>query len=160
MVLQYLVDVTSKLEVRSLSNGTFIQRIDFPTGSVGSLWGKKSHYELFFDVDSFLSPGIIYRVDLSNSPYKSEIFKEVKVPGFDPSKFVTKQIFYPSYDGTLIPMFIVHKNDLILNGNASTILYGYGGFDVNIVPGFSANRIVFLQHFNGVYALPNLRGGG
>lgn len=160
IVLKYLVDVKSQLEVRSLPDGSFIQQIDIPTGSIGSSWGKKTHNELFFRVVSYLTPGIIYRVDLSHAPYKPEVIREIKVPGFDVSKFDTKQVFYPSYDGTLIPMFIVHKKNLVQNSNASTLLYGYGGFEVNILPSFSANIIVFIQNFDGIFAVPNIRGGG
>lgn len=158
--MKYLVDVNSQLEVRSLSNGSLIQQIDIPSGSIDSSWGKKTHNEIFFRVVSFLTPGIIYRVDLSRTPYKPEVIREIKVPGFEPSKFVTKQVFYPSYDGTLIPMFIVHKQSLILNSSANTLLYGYGGFDINILPTFSPSKIVFLQNLDGVYAVPNIRGGG
>lgn len=153
------MDVKSQLEVRSL-NGSLIQQIDIPSGAIDSSWGKKSHNELFYRVVSYLTPGIIYRVDLSQTPYTPEVIKEVKVPGFDASQFVTKQVFYPSYDGTSIPMFIVHKKDLIFNGSASTLLYGYGGFSVNILPSFSASRIVFIQNLDGVFAVPNIRGGG
>lgn len=161
IILEYLVDVKSQLEVRSLTNGSLIQQIDIPSGgSVDSSWGKKTHHELFFGVVSFLTPGINYRVDLSHTPYKTEVIRETTVPGFDASKFVTKQIFYPSYDGTLIPMFIIHKQNFVRNSSASTILYGYGGFDVNIIPSFSPSKIVFLQNFDGVYAVPNIRGGG
>lgn len=160
IVLKYLVDVKSQLEVRSLTNGSLIQQIDIPFGSIDSSWGKKSHNELFFRVVSFLTPGIIYRVDLSHTPYNPDVIREIKVPGFDASKFVTKQVFYPSYDGTLIPMFIVHKKNLLRSNNSSTLLYGYGGFDINILPLFSPSKIVFIQNFDGVYAVPNIRGGG
>lgn len=159
IVLQYLVNVNSQLEVRSLTNGSFIQKIDFPSGAIDSSWGRKFHNELFFRVVSFLTPGIIYRVDLSHTPYKTEIVREIKVPGFNASEFVTKQVFYQSYDGTKIPMFIVHKENLVFNSNASTLIYGYGGFDINVLPTFSSKTIVFLQNFDGVYAVPNIRGG-
>lgn len=155
-----MVDVTNQLEVRSLTNGSLIQRIDVPSGSIDSFQGKKSDNEFFFRVVSFLSPGIIYRVDLRHFPYKTDVFKEVKVPGLDSSKFITKQVFYPSKDKTPVPMFIVHRKGLLLNGNASTLLYGYGGFNVNILPTFRPHIIVFLQNFDGVFAVPNIRGGG
>ncbi|XP_037050214.1 prolyl endopeptidase-like isoform X2 [Bradysia coprophila] len=160
IVLEYLVNVNSRLEVRSLIDGSLIQEIGIPSGYVDSMWGTKSHNELFYRVVSFLIPGIIFRIDLTHTPYKPEVFREIKIAGFDASKFVMEQVFYPSYDGTLIPMFIMHKQNLERNGSASTLLYGYGGFNIDIVPEFSPSRIVFLQNFNGVYAVPNIRGGG
>ncbi|ODM95949.1 Prolyl endopeptidase, partial [Orchesella cincta] len=160
LVLKYLEDVKSRVEIRSLHNGTLIQHLQIPLGAVDSFGGKKSNTEFFFRVVSFLTPGIIYRVDLTTAPYEAKVFKEVKVNGFDPSSFTVKQVFYPSKDGTLVPMFIVHKKSLKMNSNANTFIYGYGGFNINIVPTFKPDRIVFLQNFNGVYAVPNIRGGG
>ncbi|XP_037041818.1 prolyl endopeptidase-like isoform X1 [Bradysia coprophila] len=160
IILEYLVDVNSRLEVRSLIDGKLIQVIDTPVGSVDSIWGKKSHNELFYRVVSFLIPGIIYRVGLTHTPYQPEVFREIKIAGFDASKFVAKQVFYPSYDGTLIPMFIIHKQNLVRNRSASALLYGYGGFNIPVSPAFSPSRIVFLQNLDGVYAIPNIRGGG
>ncbi|XP_037041819.1 prolyl endopeptidase-like isoform X2 [Bradysia coprophila] len=160
IVLEYLVNVNSRLEVRSLIDGSLIQEIDIPSGYVDSMWGMKSHNELFYRVVSFLIPGIIYRIDLKHTPYKPEVFREIKIAGFDASNFVAKQVFYPSYDGTLIPMFIIHKQNLVRNRSASTLLYGYGGFNVDIVPEFSQSRLFFLQNLDGVYAVPNIRGGG
>ncbi|XP_037041815.1 prolyl endopeptidase-like [Bradysia coprophila] len=160
IILEYLVDVNSRLELRSLIDGKLIQVIDTPLGSVDSIWGKKSHNELFYRIVSFLIPGIIYRIDLTHTPYKPEVFREIKIDGFDASKFVAEQVFYPSYDGTLIPMFIIHKQNFIRDRSASTLLYGYGGFNIPIAPAFSPSRIVFLQNLDGVYAIPNIRGGG
>eukprot|EP00479_Gromia_sphaerica_P005025 TRINITY_DN1599_c0_g1_i1.p1 TRINITY_DN1599_c0_g1~~TRINITY_DN1599_c0_g1_i1.p1 ORF type:complete len:268 (+),score=47.82 TRINITY_DN1599_c0_g1_i1:95-805(+) len=73
--------------------------------------------------------------------------------------FETKQVFYNSKDGTKIPMFIVHKKDMVLDGNNPTLLYGYGGFSISLTPSFSINRIIWMKHFNAVYAIANLRGG-
>lgn len=160
VVLNYLVDVKSQLEVHSLLDGSLIQKIDVPSGSIDSLWGKKTHNELFFRAVSFVTPGIIYRVQLTNKPYEPEVIREIMVPGFNAADFVTKQVFYPSYDGTLIPMFITHKQNLVRNSNASTLLYGYGGFDASITPEFSPENIILLQNFDGIYAVPNIRGGG
>lgn len=143
-----------------MKDGRLIERINIPSGVIDSTWGKKSHNEFFYRVVSFLIPGIIYRLDLASTPYKPEIIREITIPGFDASQFVAKQVFYPSYDRTLIPMFIVHKQNLIRNGSASTLLYGYGGFNEDIVPEFNPSRMVFLQNMDGVYAVPNIRGGG
>src|SRR6185295_3043524 len=88
----------------------------------------------------------------------STIFRQPKVD-FDPGGFETKQIFYESKDGTRVPMFISHKHDLPLDGNNPTLLYGYGGFDISLTPSFSPTTVVWME-MGGVYAVPNLRGGG
>ncbi|KAH9631541.1 hypothetical protein HF086_004702 [Spodoptera exigua] len=89
-----------------------------------------------------------------------KVFREVKVKGFDASQYEAKQIFYNSKDGTKVPMFIVSKKGLEQDGSNPALIYGYGGFNINIQPSFSVTRLVFMQHFNGVVAIPNIRGGG
>lgn len=143
-----------------MADGSLIQRIEIPAGTVDSVFAKKSHHELFYRVATFLAPGTIYRVDLKKLPHKPEIIKEIAISGFDASQFDMKQVFYSSYDGTIVPMFIVHNKNLVRNSNASTLLYGYGGFGVDILPSFSPNKIVFVQNMDGIYAIPNIRGGG
>jgi len=90
---------------------------------------------------------------------ESKIFRQPNIVGFDPEQYITKQVFYHSKDQTLIPMFIVHKKDLHLDGKNPTYLYGYGGFNISLTPSFSISTIVWLEQ-GGVYAVPNLRGGG
>lgn len=160
LVLNYLVDVISHLEVRSLSDGSLIQKIELPPGAIYETWEKKSHYEQFYMLESFLSPGVIYRLDLRSTPFKPEILKESKVPGFDATKFVTNQVFYPSYDGTVIPMFIVHNRNVVRDGNAITLLTAYGGYEISFLPSFELDILVLLQNFDGIYAVANIRGGG
>ncbi|MEO0409756.1 MAG: prolyl oligopeptidase family serine peptidase, partial [Cyanobacteria bacterium P01_A01_bin.135] len=89
---------------------------------------------------------------------KSTLFRQPQVD-FDPESFVTTQVFYPSRDGTQVPMFITHKKGLVLDGNNPTLLYGYGGFNVSLPPFFSVSNLVWME-LGGVYAVPNLRGGG
>lgn len=114
LVLGYLEDVKSKLELRFL-NGTFIQKFELEIGTVNSYSGKRTHDEFFFNFVSFLTPGKVFRVDLTKEPFQAEIFKEVVASGVDPSKFITKQVFYSSKDGTQVPMFITHKAVITLN---------------------------------------------
>jgi len=105
---------------------------------------------------SFTNPAAIYRYDVATG--KSELFRQAKVAA-DLTGYETKQVFYPSMDGTRIPMFIVHKKGLTLDGNNPTLLYGYGGFNISERPAYSTSRVVWLE-MGGVYALANLRGGG
>lgn len=90
----------------------------------------------------------------------SQVFREIKIEGFNPAQFEMKQVFYPSKDGTKIPMFIVHGKDMKMDGTAPTLLYGYGGFNISIQPYFSVSRVIFMQLSKGVLAIPNIRGGG
>ena len=89
---------------------------------------------------------------------KSSVFREPKVD-FQPDAFETRQVFYPSKDGTCVPMFITHRRGLKLNGREPVYLYGYGGFNISLTPAFSPRLIAWLE-MGGVYAIPNLRGGG
>uniref|UniRef100_A0A8C9XQP7 Prolyl endopeptidase n=1 Tax=Sander lucioperca TaxID=283035 RepID=A0A8C9XQP7_SANLU len=112
--------------------------------------------------DDFLlwHPAIIYHCDLTKEPLQPHIFREVTVKGFSPSDYQTTQIFYPSKDGTQIPMFIVHKKGIKLDGSHPGFLYGYGGFNISITPSYSVSRLIFVRHLGGVLAVANIRGGG
>jgi prolyl oligopeptidase len=160
LIVGYLSDVKSKLEVRFLGNGSLINNVPLDVGSIESYSGDKDDTEFFFKFVSFISPGIIYRIDFTQEHFVAKVFREVKVAGFEPKNFVTEQVFYTSKDGTKIPMFIVHKKDYVRNGNSPTLLYAYGGFTISILPSFKPDRIVFIRNFDGVLAIPNIRGGG
>ncbi|XP_060804058.1 prolyl endopeptidase isoform X1 [Amyelois transitella] len=160
LVIHYVRDVKSVLQLHSAETGDMIQTFDLPVGSVVGFSGKKEQTEIFYHFMSFLTPGVIYHVDLSKKPYDPTVFREVKVKGFDGSQYEAKQVFYSSKDGTKVPMFIVSKKDLPRDGSNPALVYGYGGFNINIQPSFSVTRVVFMQHFNGVVAIPNIRGGG
>src|SRR6185437_10519380 len=88
------------------------------------------------------------------------VFRQIEVKGFDPSRFHTEQVFYASKDGTRIPMFLVHARDLQRTGDHPVLLYGYGGFNIPLQPSFSIFQLLFIAHYGGVLAIPNLRGGG
>ncbi|XP_072946311.1 prolyl endopeptidase isoform X2 [Epargyreus clarus] len=160
LVLHYVRDVKSVLQLHSMRSGEMLQTFPLDVGSVVGFSGKKQQSEIFYHFMSFLTPGIIYHVDFKKQPYTPTVFREVKVKGFDASQYEAKQIFYSSKDGTKVPMFIVSKKNLPRDGSAPALLYGYGGFNINVQPSFSVTRLVFMQHFDGIVAIPNIRGGG
>lgn len=160
LVLCYLHDVKNVLHVHDLISGERRTTFDLDIGSIVGYSGKKKDDEIFYQFMSFLTPGVIYSCDLTEEKLNPKVFRAIKVKGFDSTKFETEQVFYPSKDGTKIPMFIVHKKGIKMNGNQPVLLYGYGGFNINITPVFSISRTVFMTHLGGVLAVPNIRGGG
>lgn len=136
--------------------GELIREIDLPgLGSVAFSSNDETP-EVFYAFTSFTNPSNIYSYDQMTG--KSKLAHATEVPGFNPDDYVTEQVFYPSADGTEIPMFITYKKGTELNGENPTLLYGYGGFNVSLSPGFSAMRLIWLEN-GGVYASANLRGG-
>jgi prolyl oligopeptidase len=155
-VATWMRDAYSAVELFDLS-GRKLSEIQLPTlGTTTGFGGKRKDTETFFSFNSFTYPGTTYRLDLKTN--KSLVLHETKVD-FNPADFEVKQVFYPSKDGTKIPMFIIHKKGLKLDGTNPTLLYGYGGFNVSNLPGFSVSRLVWME-MGGVFAMANLRGGG
>ncbi|MCX7761599.1 MAG: prolyl oligopeptidase family serine peptidase [Candidatus Kryptonium sp.] len=155
-VVVYNEDVKHRIEIYSL-DGKFIKEIKLPgSGTVSGLSGRQKDKEMFFGFTSFLYPLNVYRYDFRTG--KLELFFETKLTGFNPNDYEVKQIFYESKDGARVPMYIVHKRGLKLDGNNPALLYGYGGFNISIMPSFSAVRLLWLE-IGGVYAVANLRGG-
>lgn len=153
---EYLVNATSRIHQLD-HQGNFEKAIALPgLGSVIGFSDKKDVKELFYSFTSFVYPGTIFIYDIAKGI--SVPFFEMDLK-FDPTQYTEKQVFYTSKDGTKVSMFLVHQKDLVLDGNNPTFLYGYGGFNVNLTPSFSASRFVLLEN-GGVYAMPNLRGGG
>ncbi|KAK7488960.1 hypothetical protein BaRGS_00019764 [Batillaria attramentaria] len=159
LVVCYLHDVKSELFIYDLATGTRETQLPLDVGSIVGYSGRRKDKEIFYHFMSFLTPGTIYHLNMEKTPYEPKLFREITVKGFDASQFQIEQQFYKSKDGTKIPMFIVHKKDLKLDGSHPVILYGYGGFSISITPSFSPSRTVFLQHLGGVYAVANIRGG-
>lgn len=156
MIINYMKDARSQIEIYDF-DGKFLYNLDNDAvGSIGGFSGKSDFTETFYSVTSFTTPSTVYKYDVVNN--KSEVYQTVKMD-FDGALYETKQIFYESKDGTKIPMFIVHKKGLKLDGTNPTLLYGYGGFNVSLTPYFSTARLIWLEN-NGVFALANLRGGG
>ncbi|MEI3651011.1 MAG: prolyl oligopeptidase family serine peptidase [Dolichospermum lemmermannii FEM_B0920] len=155
-VADYLQDAHSQIKIFDLK-GNFIREVELPgIGSASGFGGKRHDTETFYSFTSFTTPGTIYHYDMKTG--KSEIFRQPKVD-FNADEYETKQVFYESKDGTKVPMFITHKKGIKLDGNNPTYLYGYGGFNISLTPSFSVSLLIWLE-MGGVYAVPNLRGGG
>ena len=153
----YLKDVATKAYVYSL-DGTRENEIALPgPGTAGGFGGQRDDTFVFYGFNSLNIPPAIYRYDIASR--KSSVFREALVPGYQAAAFETRQVFYTSKDGTRIPMFLVHRKGIRLDGNNPTLLFGYGGFNVVQSPTFSAARLALLEQ-GFVYASTNLRGGG
>ncbi|TPX63319.1 hypothetical protein SpCBS45565_g06684 [Spizellomyces sp. 'palustris'] len=163
LILAYLHDVKHVVRLYSLKSGESLtpKELPLPLGSIiGSLTGRKEDKEIFYSFSSFTTPGMIYRFDFRT--LKHSVFKETQADILQ-----TKQIFYTSKDGTKVPMYIISRKDTPLDGNNVTLLYGYGGFNVSILPSFAVTWTsifivmdTFVQHMKGVVAVANIRGGG
>jgi prolyl oligopeptidase len=153
---RYLKDATSVVYQMDLE-GQQIREIEFPgKGSAGGFSGKWEQEVLYYSYVDFITPRTLYALDVETGT--STVYKRDGVK-WNPEDFVSRQVFYTSKDGTRIPMMITHKKGLELDGKNPTLLYGYGGFNISLTPGFSTSRIIWLEN-GGVYAQPNLRGGG
>lgn len=152
----YLKDASTRLYSFDRNGQNKLEILLPGIGTATGISGKKEDKEAFYTFTSFINPGEIYRYDLNNGT--SQLFRKTDVK-FNANEFETKQVFYTSKDGTKVPMFIMHKKGLILDGNNPTLLYAYGGFNISLTPSFSVSRIMFLEK-GGVYAVANLRGGG
>ncbi len=155
-IVDYLKDAYTQIKIFELS-GTPVRDVALPgIGSAGGFNGKRMDTETFYSFTSYTVPSRIYRYDLRTG--ESTLFREPNIP-FNPDAYETQQVFYPSKDGTNIPMFITAKKGLKLNGENPVLLYGYGGFSISLSPSFSVSNLVWLE-MGGVYAVANLRGGG
>jgi len=153
---QYLKDVKGQVSVFDL-NGKKIDEIAFnDIGSVSGFYGSKNADTTFYKLTGFTNPGQVFAYDVKSG--ESSLFKSIDT-GVNYDDYETKQIFYTSKDGTKVPMFIVHKKGLKLDGNNKTLLYGYGGFNISLLPRYSVSRMVWVEQGN-VLAIANLRGGG
>jgi prolyl oligopeptidase len=153
----YLKDVTTRAYVYSLE-GKLENEIQLPgLGTAGGFGGRNDDKFVFYSFTSFNTPPTIYKYDIAAR--KSAVFRTVEIPGFNPNDYEVKEVFYKSKDGTQVPMFLTYKKGIKLDGNNPTLLYGYGGFNINTNPTFSSLRIALLQQ-GFVYASANMRGGG
>ncbi len=157
LFVTYMKDVTTKAYVYSM-DGKQENEIALPgLGTAGGFGGQRDDKFVFYTFTSFNFPSTIYRYDIATR--KSSVFRSPEISNFNPADYETRQVFCTSKDGTRIPMFIVHKKGLRLDGNNPTLLYGYGGFNISTSPGFSPLRLGLLEQ-GVIYASANMRGGG
>ena len=152
----YLKDAVNKVYQYDHS-GKQLREVQLPgLGTASGFGAKQDEKETYYVFTSYVNPATIYKLDIASG--KAEVYKESKVQ-FKPADFESKQIFYTSKDGTKIPMIITYKKGIELNGKNPCLLYGYGGFSISLTPYFSTSEIILLEN-GGVYAVPNIRGGG
>ena len=153
---EYMVDAVSKV-LQYDYNGKLIREVELPgIGSVGGFVAKKEEKELYYTFTNYVTPGSIYKYNIEKGV--SELYSKPKID-FNPNDYESNQVFYISKDGTKVPMIITYKKGLELNGKNPTILYGYGGFNISLTASFSVTNVIWMEQ-GGVYAVPNLRGGG
>ena len=151
----YLQDAQNKVAQYDY-DGKLVREVTLPAiGSVGGFSGEEEDTEFYYSLSNYTAPATIYRYDIASG--ESTLYKAPEV-AFDPSLFVTEQVFFPSKDGTQVPMFITRRKDMKLDGKNPCLLYGYGGFQINLTPGFNPSALMFVEQ-GGIYCVVNLRGG-
>ncbi|MBN2521049.1 MAG: S9 family peptidase [Bacteroidales bacterium] len=156
IVAGYIKDAYSKLELYNLK-GIYVDEIELlGIGTINEFHGKLKNNTGFYSFTSFITPSVIYQFNSETNSISKYFSPELE---FDPEQYTTKQIFYRSKDGTKIPMFITYKKGIKLDGNNPTLLYGYGGFNISILPSFRISNVIWLEN-GGIYASANIRGGG
>ncbi|MCK0161281.1 prolyl oligopeptidase family serine peptidase [Allomuricauda sp. F6463D] len=153
---EYMVDAISKV-LQYDYEGNLVREVELPgVGSAGGFGGKKEDKEFYFSFTNYNTPSSLYKYDVETGEYEQYWKPQID---FNPNDYESKQVFYNSKDGTKVPMIITYKKGVELNGKNPTILYGYGGFNISLTPSFSIVNAVWMEQ-GGVYAVPNLRGGG
>jgi prolyl oligopeptidase len=155
LVLDKLENVTSRIDICDL-DGKLVRHLELPGIGTAGVEGNPDYDELFYEFDNFTQPPEIFQTSVTNPAEK--LWAKIDFP-VDPSPYVVEQKFFASKDGTRVPMFIVHRKDILLDGGTPFVIYGYGGFDINMLPSFSPGYYPFLEAGGG-FALVNLRGGG
>jgi prolyl oligopeptidase len=153
---EYLKDATSLIQQYDM-DGKLERNIELPSvGTAGGFGTKKEEKETYYTFTNYVYPPTIFKYDIASG--QSTVYKKAGVQ-FDPTQFESKQVFYKSKDGTKIPMIITYKKGTVMNGKNPLLLYAYGGFGISLTPSFSTSNIILMEH-GGIYAVPNLRGGG
>jgi prolyl oligopeptidase len=157
LFVSYIQDVASRVYVYG-RDGKLETEIRLPgAGTAGGFDGNRDDRSVFYTYTSLNYPLTIFRYEVASG--KSSVFRSPDIPGFSPDNLESKQVFYTSKDGTRIPMFLVHRKGLKLDGHNPTVLYGYGGFNITINPEFDSRRAALIEQ-GFVYAIANIRGGG
>jgi prolyl oligopeptidase len=155
-IASYLKDVQPQVKVFAI-DGRFVREVEFPgIGAVAGFTGKRTDIETFYMFSSFATPPSLYHYNVITGI--SRLFRRAEAK-IKPDDYEVKQVFYKSKDGTRVPMFIAYKKGVKLDGSNPTLLYGYGGYNISLLPAFSISRVAWME-MGGVYAQPNLRGGG
>jgi prolyl oligopeptidase len=155
-IANYLDSAQSRVVIHTL-DGKVERELALPgIGSVGGFTGKRKDAQTYFSFTGFATPTESWKLDVATGT--TESWRRPKV-AFDPADYVTEQVFYDSTDGTSVPMFLSYKKGLVKNGENPTYLFGYGGFNISLTPSFSVANLVWME-LGGIYAVPNLRGGG
>ncbi len=153
---EYIHNAASQVKIFDM-NGNYLTELELPTiGNIGGISGKKDDEEAFFSFSSYTVPTSIYT--LNTDTHKYEVFKAPEID-FDFDQYTTEQVWFDSYDGTKVPMFLTYKKGLKRDGSHPTMLYGYGGFNISLLPSFGITTLPVLEN-DGIYAVVNLRGGG
>ena len=155
-VINYLQDTFSQISIFDL-DGEFVSELSLPReGTISGFGGEIDDKESYFAITNYVTPREIYKIDLTD--YSFKLFWSEELNGYNPEDYVSSLQFYPSKDGTKIPIHISHKKDLVIDENTPLLIYGYGGFNISILPNFSKSQTAWKNQ-NGVYAVANLRGG-
>ena len=155
-VINYLEDTFSQISIFDLS-GEFVSKLSLPKkGTVSGFGGDIDDIESYFSITNYITPREIYQIDLTDNSFK--LFWNEELDGYNSEDYVSSLQFYPSKDGTKIPIHISHKKDLVIDENTPLLIYGYGGFNISILPNFSKSQTAWKNQ-NGVFAVANLRGG-
>ena len=156
-VINYLVDTFSSIKIFDLS-GNFVQDLELPkNGTIGGFGGEIDDTETYFSISNYVTPREIYEINLDSFDIK--LFWKEKIDGYESEDYISELKFYPSKDGTKIPIHISYKKGLEINQDTPLMLYGYGGFNISLLPGFRKTHAAW-KNLGGVYAVANLRGGG
>ena len=156
-VINYLVDTFSSIKIFDLS-GNFVQDLELPKdGTIGGFGGEIDDTKTYFSVSNYVTPREIYEINLDSLDIK--LFWKEEIVGYESEDYVSELKFYPSKDGTKIPIHISYKKGLNINQDTPLMLYGYGGFNISLLPGFRKTHAAW-KNLGGVYAVANLRGGG
>lgn len=158
-LISYMRKVVYYLELHKLEGG-LVKKFTTSLGTIAKYSGRREDNEIFFQFTSFLTPGESYHFDLTKLDSEPRLLRTSQPKGFDASLYQINQVFYDSKDGVKVPMFIVNRKDLVKDGSNPCILYGYGGFNIQVTSAFNINRIAWLKNFKGVLAVANIRGGG